>query len=229
MASDYSTQQVLRHEEEQYVEPYSDRPVAHPSQSHQDMAEPGPGETAEQHAAHAAYPPKKHWGLGRRAETILFYTVVIPSWFFEIAAAAVAPYYKTHSPQFIACATIWLFLWAFGWWQTATAMLQRASWVRDESNLKDRRQFLYLSVRLNRLMMPTALIAFVTFLVAYVRRHQYHDLAFWLLFLLLFILNTVGCVMNAYNNIGWECDRLHYEEGEAPMKYTRLAMLGIPS
>ncbi|KAF1818469.1 uncharacterized protein K489DRAFT_384897 [Dissoconium aciculare CBS 342.82] len=229
MAADYSSQQVLRHQEEQFTEPYSDRPEVQLSKSHREMAEPAPGETAEQHAAHAIYQSKKHWGLDRRSGTILFYAIAIPSWVFEIVASALAPYYKTHSAPFIACATIWLFLWAFAWLQTASAMLQRASWVRDESNLKDRRQFLDLSVRLNQLMMPTALIAFVTFLVAYTGRRHYHDLTFWLLFLLLFILNTVGCVMNAYNNIGWECDRLHYEEGEAPMKYTRLAMLGIPS
>lgn len=33
--------------------------------------------------------------------------------------------------------------------------------------------------------------------------------------------------MNAYNNITWECDRFAYEEGGAPFKYTRLAILGI--
>ena len=48
-------------------------------------------------------------------------------------------------------------------------------------------------------------------------------------FLLFFIINTVMCVMNAYNNISWECDRLHYEEGAPPMKHTRLAILGIPT
>jgi hypothetical protein len=62
-----------------------------------------------------------------------------------------------------------------------------------------------------------------------VQRRKYDDLSYWLLFLLLFIFNTVGCVMNAYNNITWECDRLHYEEGEPPMRYTALAIFGIPS
>lgn len=75
----------------------------------------------------------------------------------------------------------------------------------------------------------TAVICLPTFIQAYVQRESYHDLAYWLLFLLFFIFNTVGCVMNAYNNITWESDRLHYEEGEPPMKHTKLAILGIPS
>ena len=219
---------------------------------------PAPGETSEQHAQHASVPQSKLWGLSRRNECILFYCLVIPSWMAEITAAAVASVYDTHHPSFIVTATIWLFFWGWAWLQTAIGMLQIASWVRDESNLKDRKQYLYLAVRLNRLMLvrscsrtfpffssikgariisrhelslfqPTAIIAFVTFVVAYVRRHTYHDTAYWLIFLLFFVMNTVGCVMNAYNNIGWESDRLHYEEGEPPIKNTRLAMLGIPS
>lgn len=228
---DTESQRLRHHQDTSQHEAYRDQPdrPKDPHRQTSNTSGPAPGETAEQHAAHAHFPPKKHWGLDRRSELILFYSIAVPSWAFEIAAAALAGHRRTTSRAFAGCATVWLFLWLTAWLQTATAMVQRASWVRDEEDLKDRRQFLYLSVRLNRLMAPTALIAFVTFLVAYTRRHHYHDLAFWLVFLLLFILNTVGCVMNAYNNIGWECDRLHYEEGEAPMKYSRLAMLGIPS
>jgi threonine/homoserine/homoserine lactone efflux protein len=50
---------------------------------------------------------------------------------------------------------------------------------------------------------PTALIAFCTFIPAYVQRDSEHDLAYWLLFMLIFIIDTVLCVMNAYNNITW--------------------------
>lgn len=190
---------------------------------------PAPGETAEQHAEHARYETTKHWGMGRRAEIIMFYTVAILSWCFEIASCPIGAYHKTTSKAFAATAVVWLVLWFWAWIQTASLMVQRASWVRDEANLKDRKQYLFLAVRLQRLMLPTAIIAFVTFLVAYTRRHSYHDLAYWLVYLLFFIFNTVGCVMNAYNNITWECDRLNYEEGESPFKYTRLAILGIPS
>ncbi|KAI5363601.1 hypothetical protein Slin15195_G092520 [Septoria linicola] len=196
---------------------------------HPDQYGPAPGETAEQHAAHAYFQPIRHWGLGRKQEAVLFYCFTVPSWIFCIISAALGSYRKTYSHAFIACATVWLVLWATAWLQTAVLMVQRASWTRDEANLKDRKQYLYLSVRLQRLMIVTAVICLPTFIQAYVQRESYHDLAYWLLFLLFFIFNTVGCVMNAYNNITWESDRLHYEEGEPPMKHTKLAILGIPS
>ncbi|KAK4613990.1 hypothetical protein CLAFUW4_09378 [Fulvia fulva] len=190
---------------------------------------PAPGESAEQHAAHAHYDAQKHWGLGRRSETILFYCFAVPSLCFNIAAAITGSLLRTRSHAFIACAVVWLTLWAAAWLQTATAMIQRASWVRDEANLKDRKQYLFLSVRLQRLMLPEAIVCLTVFIIGYTQRESYKDTAYWLVFLLFFIFNIVGCVMNAYNNITWESDRLHYEEGSPPMKYSRLAILGIPS
>lgn len=86
--------------------------------------------------------------------------------------------------------------------------------------------FTLTSVRYHQ---PTAVISFVFFIVAYVRREDTDDLANWLVFLIVFIANTVGCVMNAYNNITWESDRLEYEEGSSPYGNTMLAILGIPS
>ena len=65
--------------------------------------------------------------------------------------------------------------------------------------------------------------------MAYARRKNTKDLADWLLFLLFFIINTVCCVMNAYNNITWESDRLEYEEGSSPYSNTLYAILGWPS
>lgn len=76
---------------------------------------------------------------------------------------------------------------------------------------------------------PTSAVALVIFIVAYVRRDNTHDLAIWLLFLLFFIFDIVGCVMNAYNNITWESDRLEYEEGSSPYSNTLFAILGYPS
>lgn len=73
------------------------------------------------------------------------------------------------------------------------------------------------------------MFALVFFLVAYARRKNTDDLANWLLFLLFFIINTVCCVMNAYNNITWESDRLEYEEGSSPYSNTLYAILGYPS
>jgi hypothetical protein len=79
------------------------------------------------------------------------------------------------------------------------------------------------------LRQPTAVVGLVTFIQAYVRRATLGDLAYWLLFLLVFIFDTVFSVMNAYNNITWESDRLLYEEGDQPYRISRLAILGLPS
>ncbi|KAK3717928.1 hypothetical protein LTR37_005354, partial [Vermiconidia calcicola] len=189
----------------------------------------GYGETLEQHQRHASIPPPNHWGLSPRPERALFYFFAFSSWVLEIAASVTGSYYSTHAKSFIPCATVFLFMSWAAWWQTVVGMMQRASWVRDESNLPDRRRYLYFAVRLQRLMLPTAFIAFVTFVVAYVRRENTHDVGNWLLFLLVFIFNIVGCVMNAYNNITWESDRLEYEEGSSPYGNTLLSVVGIPS
>ncbi|WPG98989.1 Hypothetical protein R9X50_00179100 [Acrodontium crateriforme] len=186
------------------------------------------GETEQQHAAHACTKPTPHWGLEHGNEDFLFYCMAVPSWILMIVAAALAPYYRTSSPEFIGTMSAFLALHWAAWLQTAVGMLQRASWVRDESDLEDRRTFLRLAVRLNRLMMPTAGIALAVFIQAYARRHNLSDLAYWLLFLLTFIWNMVFSVMNAYNNITWENDRLR-EEGEHAYESTFLAILGIPS
>ena len=168
----------------------------------------GYGETLEQHQRHASIPPPNHWGLSPRPERALFYFFAFSSWVLEIAASVTGSYYSTHAKSFIPCATVFLFMSWAAWWQTVVGMMQRASWVRDESNLPDRRRYLYFAVRLQRLMLvcllplflpqvrssyrvctdrcsqPTAFIAFVTFVVAYVRRTNTHDVGNWLLFLL---------------------------------------------
>lgn len=114
---------------------------------------PGMGETLEQHAQHTHVLPKEHWGLPQTAETILFYCCVIPSWGLEIAAAVVGSYGHSWHAPFIATMSLFLVLHWIAWLMTAVGMMQRASWVRDESDLNDRRAFLHLAVRLNRLMM----------------------------------------------------------------------------
>ena len=80
------------------------------------------------------------------------------------------------------------------------------------------------------IVQPTAVVGLATFIPAYVQRDKKpHDLPYWLLFLLIFIWNTVFSVMNAYNNITWESDRMKYEDGEQPFRIGKLAILGIPS
>jgi len=216
-------------------EHHSPPPVRHtsehvdPNRRLSQEAPHGLGETEEQHALHAHIPQKKLWGLDLRNEAILFYILMVTSIGCEIAAAVCGAYRHTWSKPFIGTMTAFLALHVWAWLQTAVGMVQRASWVRDEGDLATRRQFLYLAVRLNRLMLPTAIVALATFIQAYARRHSLGDLAYWLLFLLVFIWNIVFSVMNAYNNITWESDRLEYEEGENPFSHSRLAILGIPS
>ena len=118
----------------------------------QDMGH-GYGETLEQHQAHLRLNPVKHWGLSQKGEQILFYCFAIPSWCLEIVACVLGSYYSSRDHRFIATVTPFLVCSWAAWWQTAVGMMQRASWVRDESNLADRRRYLYFAVRLNRLML----------------------------------------------------------------------------
>ncbi|KAK5131536.1 hypothetical protein LTR08_000863 [Meristemomyces frigidus] len=189
----------------------------------------GLGETEAQHAAHAHTAHAPHFGLRVRHEAALFYAFALPSLALEIAAGVCGAYFHTWGRPFIATMTAFMVLHWCAWLQTAVGMAQRASWVRDEGDLVDRRQYLYLAVRLNRLMLPTAVVALAVFIQSYIRRHYFGDLVYWLLFLLIFIWNIVFCVMNAYNNITWESDRLMYEEGDQPFEHTKWAILGIPS
>ncbi|KAK5114470.1 hypothetical protein LTR62_002405 [Meristemomyces frigidus] len=190
----------------------------------------GLGETPEQHAAHASIATRKLWGMDRRQENYLFYVWMISSLCLLIAAAVIGRYYRTWHPAFIGVMTAFMVTHWAGWLQTAVGMAQRASWVREEADLETRKQYLYLAVRLNRLMLPTAIIGLSTFIPGYVDRDDTpHDLPYWLLFLLIFIWNAVFSVMNAYNNITWESDRLEFEGGEQPFRITKLAILGLPS
>lgn len=113
----------------------------------------GLGETEDQHAHHDEVPHKDHFGLDVRNETILFYCFAVPSWGLEIAAAVCGTYYHSWGTPFIATMSTFLALHWAAWLQTSVGMMQRASWVRDEADLVDRRQYLYFAVRLNRLMM----------------------------------------------------------------------------
>ena len=113
----------------------------------------GYGETTEQHLAHSSSDAPPHFGLPFGREERLFYILAAPSWAFEIVAGIIGSYFSSSHPAFIALVTIFLVLHWAAWLQTVVGMMQRASWVRDESNLPDRRRYLHLAVRLNRLML----------------------------------------------------------------------------
>lgn len=112
----------------------------------------GYGEDEEQHARHAAFDHVEHWGLDEKSEKILFYSWATASWCLNIVSGILGSYFNTSHISFIVTVALFQFCSWAAWWQTATQMAQRASWVRDEANLPDRRRFLYLAVRLNSLM-----------------------------------------------------------------------------
>jgi hypothetical protein len=119
----------------------------------------GYGETEEAHAHHAHVPHVPHWGLPPYTEAALFYIFASLSWAFLICASVLGSYYDSGNKKFIATATPCMFFSWAAWWQTVVGMMQRASWVRDESNLADRRKYLYFAVRLQRLMLVSRLSA----------------------------------------------------------------------
>lgn len=77
------------------------------------------------------------------------------------------------------------------------------------------------------------------------QRDSLDDLPYWLIFMMIFIVDTVGCVMNAYNNITWvrcflvieneinadirtqEADRLWFEDRIPGVPSTHIAIFGI--
>lgn len=131
-------------------------PTAHNSHTHHhhhDEQDHGFGETEEQHAAHSKISTKPHWGLKPQPEAVIFYCLAVPSWFLQIAAAVLGSHYHTSSASFIGTVSAFLVLHWAAWFQTAIAMVQRASWIRDEVDLENRRRYLYLAVRLNRLQL----------------------------------------------------------------------------
>lgn len=140
-------------QEQVHHHPHTDGTIQtmHDAQKQHELGH-GYGETEEQHAAHAQVAPVHHWGLNEKQEELLFYAWVIPSWMLEIAGGILASYFSSGYHGAIITISVFLFFSWAAWWQTAVQMMQRASWVRDEGNLPDRRRFLHLAVRLNRMM-----------------------------------------------------------------------------
>jgi len=76
---------------------------------------------------------------------------------------------------------------------------------------------------------PTALIGMITWAVAYRFRGGASSQAYWIIFLVVWIMNTVVCIMNVYNNISWESALLYQIAPEYPQGNFWLAVLGIRS
>ena len=101
------------------------------------------------HAAHH----RPHRLLPSPWEERVFYGLAVPSCVIEIASGIVGSIFETQFSGFITLLTVFLVLNALAWLLTVLGMVQRSSWVRDEGCLPERRRFLYLAVRLNRLML----------------------------------------------------------------------------
>lgn len=69
----------------------------------------------------------------------------------------------------------------------------------------------------------------VVWAVAYRFRGKASSQGYWIIYLVVWISNTVVCVMNVYNNISWESDLLYQIAPEYPQGNFLLAVLGIRS
>jgi uncharacterized membrane protein YhaH (DUF805 family) len=69
----------------------------------------------------------------------------------------------------------------------------------------------------------------VTWAVAYRFRSKASSQAYWIIFLVVWITNTVVCIMNVYNNITWESDLLYQIAPNVHQGNFWLAALGIRS
>ena len=69
----------------------------------------------------------------------------------------------------------------------------------------------------------------ITWAVAYRFREKASSQAYWIIFLVVWIMNTVFSIMNVYNNINWESDLLYQIAPEYPQGSYWLAVFGIRS
>jgi len=76
-------------------------------------------------------------------------------------------------------------------------------------------------------LQPTALIGMITWAVAYRFRGRASSSAYWIIFLVVWIWNTVMCLINVYNNITWESDLLYQLAPEYPQGNFWLGVLGV--
>ena len=133
-------------------------------------------------------------------------------------------------------------------WNNRAAFLQ-TSWMMataPRTTIADRMAYLNLACRFQRLCavsqqqqhplqinsltsQPTALISMVTWAIAYRYRDKASSPAYWIIFLVVWISNTLFSLMNVSNNISWESDLLAQIAPEYPQGSFWLAVLGIRS
>ncbi|KIW32878.1 uncharacterized protein PV07_04391 [Cladophialophora immunda] len=162
--------------------------------------------------------------LARIEEYTIFYFLAICSWCLEIAAACLGSLYGAQSHAFIGTITPFLAMHWMAFLQTCWMMA-----TAPRNTIADRMAYLNLACRFQRLCAPTALIGMVTWAVAYRFRGKASSQAYWIIFLIVWILETVVCIMNVYNNISWESDLLYQLAPDEPQGNFWLAVLGVRS
>ncbi|RMZ87336.1 hypothetical protein DV736_g5430, partial [Chaetothyriales sp. CBS 134916] len=75
--------------------------------------------------------------------------------------------------------------------------------------------------------LPSALIGMIIWAVGYRFRHKASSQAYWIIYLIVWIVSTVVCMMNVYNNVTWESDLLLQIAPEYPQGNFWLGVLGI--
>ncbi|KAL2421334.1 hypothetical protein ABEF95_016542 [Exophiala dermatitidis] len=162
--------------------------------------------------------------LSRTQEHVIFYFMAISSLGLEIAAACLGSLYGAQSHYFIATVTPFLALHWMAFFQNSWLMA-----TAERSAIADRIDYLNLACRFERLCVPTAITGMVTWAVAYRFRFKASSQAYWIIWLVVWIVDTVACIMNVYNNISWESDLLYQIAPHYPQGNFWLGVLGIRS
>ncbi|KAH0831623.1 hypothetical protein AYO21_01821 [Fonsecaea monophora] len=171
-----------------------------------------------------ALPFRTGGSLARIEEYTIFYFLAICSWCLEIVAACLGSLYGGESHPFIGTVTPFLALHWMAFLQTCWMMA-----TAPRNTIADRMAYLNLACRFQRLCAPTAVIGMVTWAVAYRFRGKASSSAYWIIFLVVWISETVVCIMNVYNNISWESDLLYQLAPDEPQGNFWLAVLGLRS
>ncbi|KAI1625994.1 hypothetical protein EDD37DRAFT_325534 [Exophiala viscosa] len=169
-----------------------------------------------------ALPFKTGGPLRRNQEYLVFYLFAIPAWALAITSACLGSLYGGQSHYFIATVTPFLAMYSMAFIQTCWLMA-----TAPRNTVADRRAYLNLACRFERLCAPIALIGMVTWAVAYRFRSKASSPAYWIIWLVVWILSIVVCIMNVYNNISWESDLLYQIAPDYPQGNYWLGVFGI--
>ncbi|KAL6247168.1 hypothetical protein RBB50_005511 [Rhinocladiella similis] len=170
----------------------------------------------------SALPFRTGGPLARNQEYLIFYFLTVSSWGLQIASACLGSLYGAQSHYFIATVSPFLATHWMAFLQTCWLMA-----TASRNTVADRVAYLNLACRFQRLCAPTALIGMITWAVGYRFRGKASSQAYWIIWLVVWILETVMCIMNVYNNVNWESDLLYQIAPDYPQGNYWLGILGI--